>query len=161
MAIEYDLECATPLSAHQVAIRLAETGRETGLFDPSVTSEQLVKEGAVTRLGTWVRVVTPRPPQPWHPVVTAFGFTPTVGVGFRMAKGVEVADQQDDMIRLVARLLTRVEGDAVLHFQYEVVWLLRKDGELCLSERDDIWRPERLAQMTQPYRRQTHTMDLE
>ena len=64
MAIEYDLDCATPLSAHDVALRLAETGRETGLFDASVTGERLVEEGAVTRLGTWVRAVTPGPPQP-------------------------------------------------------------------------------------------------
>ncbi|MBY8343277.1 hypothetical protein LXH13_27485 [Streptomyces spinosirectus] len=161
MAIEYDLDCATRLSALDVALPLAETGRETGLFDASVTGERLVEEGAVTRLGTWVRVVTPRPPQPWNPVVTAFGFTPTVDVRFRMAKGVEVADQQDDMIRLVAPLLTRVGGDAVLHYQYEVVWLLRKDGELSLSERDDIWRPQRLALMVQPYHRQTRTMDLD
>lgn len=155
MAIEYDLDCATPSSAPDVALRLAETGRETGLFDASVTGERLVEEGAVTRLGTWVRVVTSRVPQPWHPVVTAFGFAPTVGVRFRMAKGVEVADQQDDMVRLVASLLTRMSGDAVLHFQYEVVWLLRKDGELSLSERDDLWRPQRLALVPQPYRRLT------
>jgi hypothetical protein len=161
MAIEYDLDCATHLSALDVALPLAETGRETGLFDASVTGERLVEEGAVTRLGTWVRAVTPRPPQPWNPVVTMFGFTPTVDVRFRMAKGVEVADQQDDMIRLVAPLLTRVSGDAVLHYQYEVVWLLRKDGKLSLSERDDIWRPRRLALMAQPYHRQTHSMDLD
>jgi hypothetical protein len=118
MAIEYDLDCATPLSAHDVALRLAETGRETGLFDASVTGERLVEEGAVTRLGTWVRAVTPGPPQPWNPVVTAFGFNPTVDVRFRMAKGVEVADQQDDMIRLVAPLLTRMSGDAGQSSEY-------------------------------------------
>ncbi|MEU1272137.1 SitI3 family protein [Streptomyces sp. NPDC005799] len=161
MAIEYDLDLATPVSAKEVATRLEEIGRETGLFDESVTGERLVEEGAPTRLGTWIRVVAERPPQPWHPVVTAFGFTPTVAVGFRMAKGVEVADQQDDMIRLVAPLLARVEGDAVLHFQFEVVWLLRKDGELSLSEREDIWPPRRLALVTQPHRRQTHSMDLD
>ncbi|MBO4255393.1 SitI3 family protein [Streptomyces griseorubiginosus] len=161
MAIEYDLDCATPVSAKEVAARLEEVGRETGLFDASVTGERLVEEGAATRLGTWIRVVTERPPQPWHPVVTAFGFTPTVTVGFRMAKGVEVADQQDDMIRLVAPLLARVEGDVVLHFQFEVVWLLRKDGELSLSEREDIWPPRRLALVAQPHRRQTHSMDVD
>src|SRR4051812_26170766 len=108
MAIEYDLEFATRLSANEVATRLEEIGRETGVFDASVTGELLVEEGVVTRLGTRIRVVTPRPPQPWHPIVTDLGFTPTVDVGFRMAKGVEVSAQQDDMIRLVAPLLERV-----------------------------------------------------
>jgi len=161
MAIAYDLDCATRLSANAVATRLEEIGREAGIFDASVTGKRLLEEGAVTRLGMWIRVVASRPPQPWDPIVTDLGFTPTVGMVFRMAKGVEVSDQQDDMIRLVAPLLQRMDGDAVLHFQFEEVWLLRKNGELSLNEDDDLWRPQRLALMTQPYRRETHTMDLD
>jgi hypothetical protein len=158
MAIEYDLDCATGLSANEVATQLEEVGRATGVFDASVTSERLMA-GVGTRLGTWITVVTPRPPQPWHPIVVDLGFAPTVDVAFRMAKGVEVADQQDDMIRLVAPLLRRVGGDAVLHFQLEQVWLLRKNGELSLNEDDDLWRPQRLSLVTQSCRRETHTMD--
>ncbi|MFI1565565.1 SitI3 family protein [Streptomyces sp. NPDC020490] len=158
MAIEYDLDCATDLSANEVAAHLEEVGKETGVLDASVTAERLV-EGAATRRGTWITVVTPRPPQPWHPIVIDLGFAPTVDVAFRMDKGVEVSDQQDDMIRLVAPLLRRVDGDAVLHFQFEQVWLLRRNGELSLSEEDDLWRPGRLSLMTQPYHRETHIMD--
>lgn len=160
MAIEYDLDCATKLSANEVATRLEEIGKDTGVFDASVKSERLM-DGALTRLGTWVRVMKQRPPQPWHPVVSGLGFTPTVGVGFRMAKGVEVSDQQDDMLRLIVPLLERIDGDAVLHFQFEEIWMLRKSGELSLNEKDDLWRPQRLALVTQPYRRETHTMDLD
>ncbi|MEW2043957.1 SitI3 family protein, partial [Streptomyces sp. NPDC005534] len=94
------------------------------------------------------------------PIITGLGFTPTVGVGFRLAKGVEVSDQQDDMIRLVTPLLERIDGDAVLHFQFEQIWMLRRKGELSLSEDDTLWRPQRLAVVTQPYRRESHSMDV-
>jgi hypothetical protein len=49
------------------------------------------------------------------------------------------------MIRLVSDLLDRIPGDAVLHFQYEQIWLLRRNDELSLNERSDIWPPQRLA----------------
>jgi hypothetical protein len=163
MAIEYDLDIATGSSVAEVAARLAEAGRASGVFDTSVTPEQLMARGtfALTRLGTTVSVLPQSVPHPWNPVVAGLGFAPTVGVGFRMAKDAEVSDQQDDMVRLVAPLLEDIEGDAVLHFQYEVIWLLRRNGELSLNERDDIWPPRRLALMTRPFRRETHRMDSE
>ncbi|MFE2061862.1 SitI3 family protein [Streptomyces sp. NPDC059467] len=163
MAIDYDLDIATSASAVEVAARLAETGRGNGVFDASVTVERLTERGvfAVSRLGTSVTVLPQPTPHPWHPIVEGLGFTPTVGVGFRMAKGVDVSDQQDDMIRLVAPLLEKVDGDAVLHFQYEVIWLLRRNGDLSLNERDDLWRPRRLAMVTSPCRRETHSMEPE
>ncbi|MFD4507714.1 SitI3 family protein [Streptomyces sp. NPDC058457] len=163
MAIDYDLDIATSASAVDVAARLSEIGRGNGVFDVSATAERLAERGtfALSRLGTSISVLPQATPHPWHPIVEGLGFTPTVGVGFRVAKGVEVSDQEDDMIRLVSPLLERVEGDAVLHFQYEVIWLLRRNGELSLNERDDIWPPQRLALMTQPYRRETHSMDSE
>lgn len=158
MAIDYDLDCATRSTAAEVAGRLLGIGRDVGVFDPAVTCEGLT-EGTVTRLGTWVRVLGHGPCHPWHPVVAGLGFTPTLTVAFRMAKGVEVSDQQDDMLRLIMPLLARVDGDAVLHFQFEQIWLLRRNGELTLSEEDDLWRPRRLALVPGPFRRQTHTMD--
>jgi hypothetical protein len=158
MAIDIDLECATKLSAAEVATRLYEIGRRTGVLDTSVTPEQL-EEGTDARLGTWVRVIQKRAPHSWHPVVADLGFTPTVIVAFRMAKHVEVSDQQDDMLRLVLPLLEQLDGDAVLHYQFETIWLLRKDGELTLSENDDLWRPHRLPLVTQPYRRETHRFE--
>lgn len=159
MAIAYDLDCATRLSATEVATRLAEIGRHSSVIDPSVTPERLVEEGALTRLGTWLRVTRQRPPQPWHPVVDSLGFTPTVSVTFRLGKETESSSQQDDMVRLVAPLLQQIDGDVVLHLQFEQVWLLRRGGELSLNEDDDIWRPQRLALVPQPYRRETHTME--
>ncbi|PWI17433.1 hypothetical protein DI272_27185 [Streptomyces sp. Act143] len=159
MAISYDLDCATETSTAEVAARLAEIGRGIGVFDATVTPELLVDPGANTRHGTWIRVARQGTPHPWHPVVADLGFTPTVSAAFRMAKDTEISDQQDDMLRLVLALLEQIDGDAVLHYQYEAIWLLRKDGELSLSENDDLWRPHRIPFVTRPYRRETHRFE--
>ncbi|MFJ1971744.1 SitI3 family protein [Streptomyces sp. NPDC087903] len=160
MAISYDLDCATELSVAEVAKRLEEIGRDLGVFDASVTSELMTEQGVNARLDTWIRVCEDER-SPWGPVIDDLRFASTVSVVFRMAKGVEVSDQQDDMLRLVVPLLERIDGDAVLHFQFEEVWLLRMNGELSLNEKDDLWRPQRLALLTQPFRRETHTMDFD
>jgi hypothetical protein len=61
--------------------------------------------------------------------------------------------QHHDMVRLVSVLLNDVRGDALLLFNGEVVWLLRADGQLTLSDRDDHWTPELLALLPAPYER--------
>ncbi|MEU6222632.1 SitI3 family protein [Streptomyces sp. NPDC047042] len=159
MAISYDLECATESSATEVAARLAEIGKGIGVFDATVTPDLLLDPGVNTRHGTSIRVTQERTPHPWHPVVADLHFTPTVSAAFRMAKGVEVGVQQDDMLRLVLPLLEQIDGEAVLHFQYESIWLLRKNGELILSENDDLWRPHRISFVLQPYKRETHRFE--
>ncbi|WUS42949.1 SitI3 family protein [Kitasatospora sp. NBC_01250] len=68
-------------------------------------------------------------------------------------------EQQDDMVRLASGLLERVQGDAVLNFQSEVIWLLRRDGDLSLNEQEDIWPRQRLAAVSQPFRRATYTYE--
>lgn len=50
-------------------------------------------------------------------------------------------------------LLDRVTGDAVLHYEYSEVWLLRRDGQLVLSDSDDVWHPEHLARVPHRYER--------
>jgi hypothetical protein len=127
LAISYGLAMATSMPVAQVARELNDAAQAVGLFDASVTPERVFGEGAVTgRGGTWIRVSEVRP-QPWISVITTdLGFTPTVSVTFRLDKFRESSDQQDDMIWLVAGLLDRVPGDAVLHFEYEVIWLLRR-----------------------------------
>lgn len=63
------------------------------------------------------------------------------------------------MVRLTVGVLDRFPGDAVLHFQLEQLWLLRRSGTLTLSEDDFAWPPERLALVHQPYQRATHTFE--
>jgi hypothetical protein len=57
------------------------------------------------------------------------------------------------MVRLVSGLFDKVPGDAVLHSEDKYIMLERRGGELILNERDDIWPPELLAAVHQPYRR--------
>src|SRR5207248_1689341 len=116
-------------------------------------------DGLSTRLGTWIQVYDPSP-EPWQPVVTDLGITPTVAAGFRLDKEQDISEQQDDMVQLASRLLGRVPGDAVLS-GLDHIWLLRRNGDLTVSERDDIWPLERLAALTQPFRRATHTFSSE
>ncbi|MBA2694518.1 MAG: hypothetical protein H0U62_01390 [Actinobacteria bacterium] len=160
MAISYSLDLATPSPTAQVASELHDIARAIGLFDASVTPERVLDEGVATVLGTWIRVVEAKP-RPWNAVVTDLGFTPTVWITFRLSKRDELDHQQDDMNRLVSGLLDRVPGDAVLHLDYEHIWLLRRGGDLSLNERDDLWTPNRLAALSQRYRRATHTFSEE
>jgi hypothetical protein len=155
MAISYDLDMATPSSALEVARALHSVALVAGLFDTSVTAELTVDEGAVTGHGTWIRVGE-ETPRPWNAVITDLGFTPAVSVTFRLGKTHDMPSQQDDMIRLVSGLLERIPGDAVLHREFEDIWLLRRDGGLSLNESAELWPVQRLAAVSQPYRRATH-----
>ena len=113
MAISYDLEIATQSSPEQVARAALGVGRPLQLFEGSVTSEQLVRDGAVTPLRTWVRVYE-RNAAPWSPIVTDFGITPTVAIGFSIYKHDRIPEQQDDLVQQVTGLLDRVIDGAVL-----------------------------------------------
>lgn len=88
------------------------------------------------------------------------GITPTVAAGFRFDKEKDITEQQDDIVRLVSRVLDRITGDAVLS-GLDQIWLLRRRGDLTLSERDDLWPPERLAALAQPFRRASTTFSNE
>jgi hypothetical protein len=153
MAISYDLEMGTSSSLEQVARALLDVGRPLDLFEESVTPAQMTRDGAVTPLRTWIRVYE-RTPAPWSPVVTDFGITPTVAIGFGLYKHDKIPEQQDDLVRLSAGLLDRITGDALLSGM-DTIWLMRRGGELILNARDDIWPEHRLAALHQPYRRET------
>lgn len=155
MAISYSLALASSAPAGDVARELLAVGRTLGVVDASTTPKGVL-DGTATGLGTWIRVIQEKV-RPRDMVADDLGFTPTVSVTFRLDKTGAVTDQQDDMIRLVSGLLERVPGDAVLHFDFEDIWLLRRGMELTLNERDDLWPPHRLAALSQPYRRATHT----
>jgi hypothetical protein len=159
MAISYDLEMATPSSTEQFGRELLSAGQAIGLFDTPVTVDELLSNGLTTRLGTWLQVYDPDP-EPWEPVITDLGITPTVAAGFRLDKEQDITEQQDDMVRLVSRVLDRIAGDAVLS-GLDQIWLLRRGGDLAVSERDDIWPPVRLATLTQPFRRVNATFSNE
>ncbi|MEV0784618.1 SitI3 family protein [Streptomyces sp. NPDC050423] len=160
MSISYNLDMATEQTASQVAHGLCAVARTAGLFDDSIAPDLVLNDGALTTKGTWVRVGK-ETPQPWNPVITDLGFTPTVWVRFQLGRSSDYPDQQDDMVRLVSGLLDRTPGDAVLNFQSETIWLLRRGSDVSLNERDDLWPPRRLAAVSQPYRRATYEFSQE
>ncbi|MFE7590877.1 SitI3 family protein [Kitasatospora sp. NPDC057512] len=156
MAIAYSLDLVTTWTTAEVARSLADAARPMRLFEIPVTVDALLGDDALTVHRTWIRV-TPCRPTPWgDPRIGGRVFTPTVSVAFRLGKHTDIPGQQDDMTRLAVGLLAQVPGDAVLHFDYEDVWLVRQDGEPALNERSDLWPPNRLAAVPGPYRRRTH-----
>ncbi|MGH3760345.1 SitI3 family protein [Actinophytocola sp.] len=159
MAISYSFALATQSSAPDVARELLGVGRILGVLDTSATAEGLL-DGMATGLGTWILVFEAKA-RPWDPVANDLGFTPTVSVTFRLDKDDDIGYQQDDLVRLVSGLLDRVPGDAVLHREFEDIWLLRRGGEVTLSEQDDIWPPHRRAALSQRFERVTHSFSQE
>ncbi|MFD4657052.1 SitI3 family protein [Kitasatospora sp. NPDC058444] len=156
MAISYSLELVTPWAPAHVAQKLVDVAQPMRIFDIPASVDTLLEDGALTAYGTWIRV-TPRKPIPWgDPQIAGRVFTPTVSIDFRLGKDTDISAQQDDMTRLADALLAQVPGDAVLHLDYEDVWMVRQDGQLTLSESSDLWPPNRLAAVSGPYRRQTH-----
>lgn len=155
MAIEYDFVVGTPAPVKQVAADVQEIALASGMVGAEVVPELVADEGVTTGSGLQVRVLEANP-RPWDPVIQDLRFTPTVRVAFRLGKVADTTEQTDDMIRLVAGLLDRVPGDAVLHLGYELIWLVRRSGDLSLNERGDIWQPQRLAAVKEPYHRATY-----
>ncbi|HEX5115505.1 MAG TPA: SitI3 family protein [Pseudonocardiaceae bacterium] len=154
MAIGYSFAFATGAPATCVAGAMLAV---PDVFGATATVDGLLGDGVLTRTGMWVRV-GPEHSRPHDPVLEDFGFLPTVWASFRLDKFTDMSSQEDDMVRLLVGVLGRIAGDAVLHFQFETVWLLRKDGELTLNERDEhVWTPTRLAAVHLPYRRVTHS----
>jgi hypothetical protein len=86
----------------------------------------------------------------------ATGIQPNGHDFFRQHKLTDMPAQTDDMVRLTSDLLDRVPGDAILHFDYECMMLMRRAGELSLNARSDVWPPHRLAAVHQSYSRGTH-----
>ncbi len=97
----------------------------------------------VSRIQGWERI-TPLPP-----ICTS---TPPL-VYFRTVGDRDREDQIDEMVLVTVDVLRAFPGDAVLNFQLEVNKLLRRDGNLWLSDDDQFWTPARLKLVTIPYER--------
>lgn len=144
---------STASPAEVIAREVNDLARSIDLFDVPVTPEQLLDEdGALTRRGMWIRVLKTKP-RPYDPLITDFGITPTVRVAFRLDKTESLSYQEDDIIQLVALLLDRVSGDAVLQYHYEIIWLLRRGDDLTLNNRENkgMWPAHRLSHLRQPF----------
>jgi hypothetical protein len=150
MSVAYTLFLVTTSTERTVAAELCAVAAGAGLLAPGTDPAVLLDDGAALPSGMLITVAAAR----WVGTIPDdLGIDrPTVSVRF-WRDSLSQADQQKDMAQVVLALLGRVPGDAVLHFQFDVAWLLRRGGQLFLSEGDDFWRPERLAIVTQPYQR--------
>ena len=80
------------------------------------------------------------------------GIESSVSIMFRLDKFEDREHQRNVLLRATIELLCQVPGDAALLFNGEVVFLLRKEGELTLNSGMDLWRPADLALVTLPYK---------
>lgn len=158
MALVYYFESATPMTVEEVASGVADVAIEYGISSGPIDAQVVLEPGIVTRFGTWIRVAVSKPSAWGDPVEEDFGFTPTVRVMFRYDKFTDTVEQGDDMVRIVSGLVDRIPGNSVLHMSEAVdVWLLCRDGDLDLSADDIVWSRRRLAMISRPYQRATHS----
>jgi hypothetical protein len=150
MSLGYTLAFARPLTAGDVARELLVIAREQDLLDASTSVDDLLEDGKATVHGTWLRVLDEDPAE--DDPVADLGITPGVSVFFRYKKE-GYATQDDDMTRMVSFLLSRFTEDAVLHLEYDSIWLLRRSGELLVNDTTQEWTSSRLALLPSPYRR--------
>jgi hypothetical protein len=75
-----------------------------------------------------------------------FGFVPATWIHFRIGPG-EVDPQLDQLAAIAAAALASASGDAVLHADFEEVWLVRRGDELLLSDDDTRWPAPRAARL--------------
>jgi hypothetical protein len=142
MAMGYSFELGAPATVEEVAAamarvdvtRLAEA--DGGRFDG---------EGVYLDSAGFVITYASRRLPYLDPVEESFGFVPAVTVGFRLNKGWDMRRQDHDFVRLVAAVLTDVEGDAVFVFEGEYVELVRISGVLTVNTATDFWTPDLIA----------------
>lgn len=143
MAIEYQLKFADGVEPSALAGWLRGAGYE-GTREPAtfVTPGLTATIGDATdRFGLW----------------TPLGVSPRVQVYFGHDTQAAYEDVMPRLIETVALLLREVPVDAAMTADNEVVLLLRRRGELVLTNRDDWWilptfSPHLADRLEQPYR---------
>ena len=152
MALEYSLEVNTDLHPEQV-LKLMFTG-----ISLNVCIEKLNRKGVlISADASGLRTVAYRLKKNEPSYIAAdLGIEVSMHILFRLTSCEDRERQKKRLLRATIELLRHVEGDAALLFNGEVVWLLRKEGELTLNSDTDLWRPEFLALVTLPY----HMKDL-
>ncbi|WP_123821462.1 SitI3 family protein [Kitasatospora cineracea] len=112
------------------------------------------RSGVPTTHGMTVRVSKPSP-APFDIIEDEFGIPSKILIWLEPDKDEEFADQDEDVVVLVAGILEETSADVVLIHNYETVWLIRRGGELILHERPTLWPDRRLALIKGEYRRES------
>ncbi|GGS23019.1 SitI3 family protein [Actinokineospora fastidiosa] len=142
MSITYKLELGAPVAPKAVVSAMVAAG--SGAVDRHEGTKGTLRGGG------WfdVDVAEYDPPDP---VEEQFGFAPTIEAYFGLSKTGDFEAQETDAFRLVVAVLAAIPGDALLHFEHDEVWLLRRNGELTVN--DSLWKPAQLALLPWPYQR--------
>ncbi|QIS10349.1 SitI3 family protein [Nocardia arthritidis] len=157
MALEYVFKIATQVSVDEFSDTLIDIANALDILETESSAVALQSDGIRTHLGTWVKVGMATPSRWGDPVAEDFGFSPTLFARFRYGKNSPTSTQGDDLVKIVAGLLGRVPGDALLYLEgSEKLWLLRRDGDLSLSEDEDVWDAGRLDSIHMPYSRKNY-----
>ncbi|CAA9232886.1 MAG: hypothetical protein AVDCRST_MAG50-1270 [uncultured Acidimicrobiales bacterium] len=150
MATEHLMYLAAPGPAEEVAATVLRDGQEGGLIASEVTVASVMGEGI--NLGSGLRVrISHVQPDPKDPVVADMQIVPNTLFYFRLHNLEDRERQTDEVVWLALDALIRFPGDAVLTFQLEVIWLLRRGDQLWLHTEPNFWTPERLQMVPMPY----------
>lgn len=151
----FQLELAAPATpAEGVARIVQQVATAAGVVD-SFDPPNLLHGNVTMRSGLWL-YVDPDPADDFDQpdqFAADFGVHRTVSVGLQLNVVKQGVPQMRDMVTLVFGILDRMAGDAVLHYEYEEAWLLRRDGRLFVNNREDVWHPDLLAMIPHPYER--------
>jgi hypothetical protein len=156
MATNFNLDLGSPATAEQLAATVVRLAVARAVAPEGTTATELLGDGIVTRNHLRCRAGRQKPSSsPWpRPIEESFGVVGACWLVFTLDPGRgSVTVQQDEVVWLTSAVLAHLPGDAVLHWESELAWLVRKDGETVVNDREDIWTPERLAMLPGSYRR--------
>jgi len=135
----------------RLALNLRAVTTDAGLV-ADVGADDLVRAVLTLDSGLWVSVLQ-LDDTVTDPFGTELGVQSVASVDLQLNGTRDSIEQLDEMLTVVFGLLARVPGDAVLHYEYAEVWLVRRSGDLLLADDDEIWTPDRLARVPPPYQR--------
>lgn len=149
MSIMYELELSDPIDDTQLKTALQAVATRRPVQE-ATESPELKGEG----LSSGLEVEAYVHETSGTPVLSdAFGVEGAAEVGMEVARHRDYFPQLQDVIRVTMEVLNLNDGDAVLHYELGTVWLVRRNGRLVLSDRDDLWSPDLLDLVTIPYDR--------
>lgn len=157
MTTIYQLEIAAPASPADHVARVVRDAATATRAAEDVDPADLLHGNVTLPSGLWLYVAPLDEEDIDEPdqIATDFGVHRTVSVGLQLNGAEDPEPQMRDMLTVVFGVLDRLPGDALLHLEYEEAWLLRRSGRLVVNAADDVWHPDLLALVPQPYERAT------
>jgi hypothetical protein len=86
-----------------------------------------------------------------HHFTSEFGITPTVHLKFRYDNMVNITHLEDELVKMIFKLLDHTDNDIALIFLDALFVLVRKSGQILLNSRIGFWTQDNLKLITFPY----------